>query len=846
MAGQGAESRGLVLEDFEDGFRVERWGFSEGPEFPGAKGRFERAENGAAHAGRFGGKLTFDFTGGGNYVAAAVRPPGTVAMGTNGSEGRGLRLWLQRPEGNEVVFRYTDAGGQTLQKPVECPAGRWVRVTIPFSDWTVHWGGANDGKPRGHPTQLALLMEHGAQTTGALVFDDLELVDAVTSVARVAYPVYRFGTEEGWSLRSEGNRGASQLAGRTWTADFSAGARWVSLGVPDHVLLGNVDRLRVRVRVKGNAAGHPVRLVLHTHFMTFQKILGELPGDGEQELVTEGPPGPGWTWSGGENDGQLHGPLRLGEIGLGVGAGTGAAGVTLELRELVVEAVCPPDKRIMLVAANRDPGERPEFVARVRGLTDVPLSGRLQWRVRDWEGHELCKAVQAVTVPAGGAVVEHGLSFNFESKAGIQFLEAEVNLEMKGQETAPALAAWVARSIAAGDAQLEPESPFGMGVYLNRYGGDAGGRAAMERAAQMARDAGVKWTREDFSWGRIEPRRGEFDWSYYDNLVACARRNGITVYAIAGYWTGWTKPYTTEGIDDYVRYLQAMVRRYHGDIRQWEIWNEPNIFFWQGPKDLYAELLKRSYAAIKEIDSGAQVLGLSTAGIDRKFIDRMLELQAPFDILTIHPYRTHLVDRDFIADLKKVSDQVLRPDGQHRPVWLTEMGWATHTPHHTARQDFAATTLRAQAELIARSYLCAIVSGVEPRTFWYDFKNDGEDPIYFEHQMGIVYSDFTPKPAYRAFATLTEVLRGRQLAGPVVTSGAGAGVLAFRFTPRDLSAGETVAMWSPKEDARVSLATEARQVTRVNGMGERSELVVREGRVEVELKAGAPVYLLLP
>jgi hypothetical protein len=37
-------------------------------------------------------------------------------------------------------------------------------------------------------------------------------------------------------------------------------------------------------------------------------------------------------------------------------------------------------------------------------------------------------------------------------------------------------------------------------------------------------------------------------------------------------------------------------------IKQWEIWNEPNIFFWQGPKDLYAELLTKSYAAIKEME----------------------------------------------------------------------------------------------------------------------------------------------------------------------------------------------------------------------------------------------------
>jgi hypothetical protein len=286
-----------------------------------------------------------------------------------------------------------------------------------------------------------------------------------------------------------------------------------------------------------------------------------------------------------------------------------------------------------------------------------------------------------------------------------------------------------------------------------------------------------------------------------------------------------------------------MVRRYHQEIKQWEIWNEPNIFFWDGPKDLYAQLLTKSYAAIKVIDPTAQVLGLSTAGIDQKFISRMLELQAPFDILTIHPYRAHLNDLAFIEDLKKVSDQVKLPDGKRRPVWLTEMGWATHTPHNTLRQDFVPNTLRAQAEFIARSYLCAIVSGVEPKTFWYDFRNDGDDPIYFEHQMGIVHSDFSPKPAYLAYATLTRVLRGKRLVGPVP---APQGVLAFNFKPTGVNSGETIALWSPQADARVELPTPAKRVTRINGVGEQSELQVQAGRVSIELKKGAPVYLLYP
>ena len=823
------------LENFEAGLLPSRWTFSNGPEFPGARGSLERTST-AAHQGKFGGELKFDFTGGGNYVAAILRMPETGAAATG--DWTGLQLWLNRPEGHDFVFRYGDSSGQTFQKQVECPAGRWVRVTIPFSGWTGHWGGANDGKVRGKPAMISLLIDHGLQTTGALLFDDLRLVNIQNAIARVSYPAYRFSPEEGWHTRADGNGGASRLEGKMWTADFSQGARWLSLGVPDHVLLGNVDKIRLRVR--GDAEGRPVRLVLRTHFMTFQKTIGEFAGEGEQELVTDGPPGPGWEWHGGENDGKIHGPLRLAEIGL---AGNGKATTCkLELLGVTVDASCPAEKQCVLLAKSQGKSSNSVFAVRARALSDKPLRGELNWVLRDWDGNEVGRGKRALTVPAKCEPVEILLPIGENERAKRKFLEAEVSLDISGQEVAPVHAAWVAATNEKGNARLEPESPFGMGVYLNRYGGDAQGLALMERAAQMARDAGVKWSREDFSWGRIEPRRGQFDWTYYDNLVACARRNGITVYAIVGYWTSWTKPYSPEGIDDYVSFVRELVRRYKNEIKQWEIWNEPNIFFWQGPRDMYADLLTKSYTAIKEIDPEAQVLGLSTAGIDHKFIARMLELESPFDILTIHPYRTHLNDLAFIEDLKKVSDQVKMPDGRRRPVWLTEMGWATHTPHNTVRQDFAPNTLRAQAELIARSYLCAIVSGVEPRTFWYNFRNDGEDPIYFEHQMGILYNDFSPKPAYVAYSTLTRVLRGKTPAGPVPVP---PGVLGFKFRNQAATPGDTIALWSPQADAQVELPVASRRLIRINGIGEQSQLAVRDGQVKVDLKKGAPVYLVL-
>jgi hypothetical protein len=45
-----AAEAGAQLENFEESYQAARWSFSNGPEFPGAKGSFERSTE-AAHKG---------------------------------------------------------------------------------------------------------------------------------------------------------------------------------------------------------------------------------------------------------------------------------------------------------------------------------------------------------------------------------------------------------------------------------------------------------------------------------------------------------------------------------------------------------------------------------------------------------------------------------------------------------------------------------------------------------------------------------------------------------------------------------------------------------------------------
>ena len=632
--------------------------------------------------------------------------------------------------------------------------------------------------------------------------------------AATIYTPYRFAASEGWHLTAEGDAGESRIEGGRLVLDFTRRARWIGIAAPDRVILGSVSK--IRIRMKGAAGGHAIHLFLRTHFMTFHKTAAAADG----ETVFDAPPGPGWQWMGGENDGRIHGPLRLGEIRFEAGGHADRAEV--ELSEIVVEGSQPDNKLCVMTAADRGAG----FAAQLRCLGDQAMNGRAWWIFRDWEGRELGRGERAITVSAHGEAL--AMDVAGPERGGRRFVEAEFRAEIPGQEIAPVRPCWTAVPPAQGDSSLRPGSPFGMGVYLDRFRG-----ADLERAAEMARDAGVKWTREGFSWGRIEPERGRFDWSYYDSLVATAKRYGISIYGLVSGWAPWTKAYSPEGIEDYTAFLKELVQHYRADIHDWEIWNEPNIFFWQGPREMYAELLRKSHAAVKEADPAAQVLGMSTSGIDYNFIARTMALDAPFDILTIHPYRKVLSDRALINELAIVSKLA---DG--RPVWITEFGWTTLTPHNTIGQDFAPFSEREQAALLARTYLCMLASGVKTNISWYDFRDDGDDPLYFENEMGVLHRDFRPKPAYAAYATLTRMLEGLEFEGRADV-GTGA-VFAYRFAGQ----GRTVtALWSAETAQTVTLAV-TKGATLVNAIGEARE--VAPGAAKIDLASGAPVYLAEP
>ena len=168
-------ARAEIIDDFESPSSPAPWTFSNGAEFPGATGSLERSTGQTGN----GARLAYDFSGGGAYVAmyrslASVEPARPIA------------LWLRADPGLRLVFRVTDAEGQSIQFPIRRPfealaPGGWYRAVVPDRAEPIdHWGGANDGVIHGGVRELGILVQRSelASVAGSIDVDEVALLDA--------------------------------------------------------------------------------------------------------------------------------------------------------------------------------------------------------------------------------------------------------------------------------------------------------------------------------------------------------------------------------------------------------------------------------------------------------------------------------------------------------------------------------------------------------------------------------------------------------------------------------------------------------------------------------------------
>jgi hypothetical protein len=400
----------------------------------------------------------------------------------------------------------------------------------------------------------------------------------------------------------------------------------------------------------------------------------------------------------------------------------------------------------------------------------------------------------------------------------------------------------------------EPILPAGVGVNIHFVTGH-------EQDLDLIAGAGFKFVRMDFAWGGIETRKGEYDWSGYEELLANLEKRGLRAILILDYshplyedtatspnpLTGEShqntaSPQHPASIAAFARWAAASAKHFQGRHVLWEIWNEPNINFWSPKPDAqqYTTLALATCKAIREAEPRATIIGPASSEFPWEYLETFLKsgVLEYLDAVSVHPYRNPKSPPETAAsDYQKLRTLIERyaPTSKKDriPILSGEWGYSTHK---------GGVSLDTQAAFAARQQLSNLLNGV-PLSIWYDWKNDGADPNENEHNFGTVLPDLQPKPAYGAIQTLTRELSGYRIARRISLPGD----KDFMLLCTSRAGGQKLAAWTLVEPHEVSLEINLKgeaNLKAVSGNGDGATLKIDSGRLVLELKS-APQYVTL-
>ncbi|MEV4140994.1 RICIN domain-containing protein [Dactylosporangium sp. NPDC049742] len=225
---------------------------------------------------------------------------------------------------------------------------------------------------------------------------------------------------------------------------------------------------------------------------------------------------------------------------------------------------------------------------------------------------------------------------------------------------------------------------------------------------------------------------------------------------------------------------------------QWDIWNEPNIFFWNRPQAQYFELWRRTYQRLRAEMPGTLLVGPSYAGVPTtqsgwwtQFLDHVKANNVAPDI-----YSWHSLPGDPVADVANANASLgARGLVNTRPYQINEYGSPSEQnpgdgSWYIARLERSgADGLRANWASTANLHndlgnlLVRNSAGQhQPKGEWWVYR-------FYGSQTGQI-SNVTPSAAYDAFAT-----KSNGVAKILVGGGGTTGNIAVNLQRLDTTSG---------------------------------------------------------
>jgi hypothetical protein len=333
-------------------------------------------------------------------------------------------------------------------------------------------------------------------------------------------------------------------------------------------------------------------------------------------------------------------------------------------------------------------------------------------------------------------------------------------------------------------------NPYGINTFLEQEVDDWKIHASL----RLISDAGFRWIRQEFPWEDIEiegkgifrdRRHGDdiSSWDKYDHIVDLAEEYGLEIIARLDNPPAWTRAAGNEAgtlappddYDDYGDFVYAVVSRYRGRIKYYQIWNEPNIYPEWGEARVdpvaYTELLKVGYTRAKEADPNAVILSAGLAPTTERternledliFLQSMYDAGARdyFDVLSVQGYglwngptdRRAYPDRANFSRVLLIRQLMVRNGDAQKPIWASEVGWNALPRSFDGFPYYGRVSEELQAEYSAGAYERAQLEwpwmGVMSYWFFKRPSDHEKDQAFYYFRM--MEPDFYAYPVYFA------------------------------------------------------------------------------------------------
>lgn len=320
----------------------------------------------------------------------------------------------------------------------------------------------------------------------------------------------------------------------------------------------------------------------------------------------------------------------------------------------------------------------------------------------------------------------------------------------------------------------------------------------LERTLDEQLRLSIGLVRQTFDWAQIEPTRGRYEFANHDALMAALAERGLEMLPVLFNPPAFrsSRPargaregtYPPRSYADMGTFAATLVRRYGPagsfwrerpdlrkvPIRSWQVWNEPNLpAYWpEGPDPAaYTRLLGATARSIRRADPEATVV---SAGIPEsrigvpfdRYVDGLYRAGArkAFDVFAVHAYATDTAG--MLAAVTRARRLMDRRDDR-RPIWVTEIGWASGGPPSSFTVGARGQAQRVSAAITG---LAERARELRLRGFVYATWRDGGvyagGSDFWGLHTGLLPIHGAPKPAYYAFERATRgvppLLRGEQ------------------------------------------------------------------------------------